>query len=190
MTKSTEQLPEHYHEWDAEERFDDLKAALAVHHVNLEQVQKLEHRLAYETNNTDDHDNSIAILDNLKTDIDWGEGVSKKTSKFMKKYYGMYEAWEVISYNLGKSIEVLQKTKRDNFRLVLKLEEDLKKAQATKEKGWESYSKLNQKYKVEFEKLKEAEKLAQATEAANVDGFINNEYNEIEDVKKTGKEAA
>ena len=188
MTNSTEKLPEYYHQWNAEERFDDLKAALAIHHANIDRVNELTRELSYKTNSSDDHDNGIAILDQLKTDLDWG--ISKKTTKFMKKYYGMYEAWEVISYNLGKSIEVLQKAKRDNFRLILKLEDDLKKAEAVKEKGWESYSKLNQKYKVEFEKLKEAEKLAQATEAANVDGFINNEYNEIEDVKKTGKEAA
>ena len=179
MTNSTEKLPEYYHQWNAEERFDDLKAALAIHHVNIDRVNELTRELSYKTNNSDDHDNGIAILDQLKTDLDWG--ISKKTAKFMKKYYGMYEAWEVISYNLGQSIDVLQKAKRDHFRLVIKLEDDLKKAEAIKEKGWKSYSELNQEYKAKFEKLKEDEEKAQITEAANVDGFMNNEYNEIEE---------
>ncbi len=189
MTKPTEQLPEYYHQWNADNRFDDLKAALAVHNANLDQVRELEGELTYKTNTSDDHDSAIAILDHLKNDLNWGDEVNKKTTKFMKKY-GMYEDCAVISHNLEQSIETLQKAKRDHFRLVIKLEEDLKKAQAAKEKSWKAYRELDKKYEAKFDKLKKAEKLAQATEAANVDGFINNEYNEIEDVKKTGKEAA
>ena len=181
MTNSTEKLPEYYHQWNADNRFDDLKAALAVHTANLDQVRELERELDHKTNNSDDHDSAIAILDHLKNDLDWGDEVSKKTSKFMKKYYGMYEAWEVVSHNLEQSIETLQKAKRDHFRLVIKLEEDLKKAQAAKEKGWKAYRELDKKYEAKFDKLKAAEKKAQATEAANVDGFMNNEYNEIEE---------
>ena len=186
MTKSTEQLPEYYHQWDADNRFDDLKAALALHSTNLDQVRELERELTHKTNTSDDHDSAIAILENLKNDLDWGNEVSKKTTKFMKKYYGMYEAWEVVSHNLEQSIETLQKAKRDHFRLVIKLEEDLKKATVAKETGWKAYRELNQKYEAKFDKLKAAEKKALATEAANVDGYMFNEYNEIEEEVTNG----
>ena len=164
MTNSTEKLPEYYHQWNAEERFDDLKAALAIHHANIDRVNELTRELSYKTNSSDDHDNGIAILDQLKIDLDWG--ISKKTAKFMKKYYGMYEAWDVVGYNLGQSIDILQKAKRDHFRLVIKLEEDLKKAQAAKEKGWKAYRELDKKYEAKFDKLKAAEKAAEVEEVA------------------------
>ena len=190
MTNSNETFPQNYYDWKEEKDFDDLKEALRIHHDHIDKVNTMRTELLCKTDNANDHDNAIEVLGQLKDKLDFGCGRSKKVDKFMKKYFGYGEAWEVISYNLGQSLELLRKAKRDEFKLIIKLEDDFKKAEAVREKGWESYSKLNQKYKVEFEKLKEAEKLAQATEAANVDGFINNEYNEIEDVKKIGEEAA
>ena len=181
MTKPTEQLPEYYHQWDAEERFDDLKKARNVFRKQRETCAQLERDIEHETLCSTDHTNAIAILGRLVSDLQYRDNdVNEKTSKFIKKYYGLCEIEEHVCYNLQKSIETLEKEKRAKFRLVVKLEDDLKKEEKAKEKAWETYRDLDTKYESQFDKLKEAEKLAQATEAANVDNFINNEYNEIE----------
>ena len=96
-----------------------------------------------------------------------------------------------FNYNYGmtnNSIRLSVPIKKDgvvfstlsNLDLVIKIEDNLQKEEEAKEKDCETYRKLDTKYEAQFDKLKEAEKLAQATEAANVDNFINNEYNEIE----------
>ena len=187
MTNSNETFPQNYYDWKEEKDFDDLKEALRIHHDHIDKVNTMRTELLCKTDNANDHDNAIAILGQLKDNLDFGCEGDKKVDKFMKKYFGYGEAWEVISYNLGQSLELLRKAKRDEFKLIIKLEDDFKKAEELREKNWEAYEKINKKHEKEYEELKKA---AQATEAANVDGFMNNEYNEIEDVKKTGEEAA
>ena len=183
MTNSNETFPQSYYDWKEEKDFDDLKEALRIHHDHIDKINTMRIELIGKTDNANDHDNAIAILENLKGRIDFGCEGGEKVDKFMKKYFGYDDGWEIISYNLGKSLELLRKTKRDEFRLIIKLEDDFKKAEELREKNWEAYEKINKKHEKEYEELKKA---AQATEAANVDGYMFNEYNEIEEEETNG----
>tara|TARA_R100000781_G_C4064882_1_gene122397 strand:+ start:126 stop:689 length:564 start_codon:yes stop_codon:yes gene_type:complete len=183
MTKPTEQLPEYYRSWDAMERFDDLKKAFDLYQAHRETCAALERDIAYETDTSSQHENAIAVLGHLVNDLSYGDNeIDKATSKFIKNYYGLEESLieAYVSNNLQQSIKTLEKDKRAKFRSIVDLENDLWKEEVAEGKALAAYKKLDKKYEAQFDKLKKAEKLAQATEAANVDNFINNEYNEIE----------
>ena len=166
-TKTTEKLPEYYHQWDADTRFPDLTKALNDHRVNLEKLRELNNELASALNHVDDHVYAIRVLDYLHDDFCYGDDAAgNKVHKFMRKYCGLYDANESVSYELHRSIDVLKEEQRKNCRKVVELENQIKVAEKVKEKGWEDYRALDKKHEAEFDKLKAAEKAAEVEEVA------------------------
>ena len=160
---ATEKLPDHYYQWDAENRFPELKRALANHTANLQKIQKLCDDLSNAQNHVDDHVYAIRVLDRLHDDFCYGaEAAGKKVNKFMKTYCGVYDADEFVSYELLRSIDALKEVQRKNCRKVVELEDQIKIAEEVKSKGWDTYHALDLKYKAEFDKLLKAQKEADA----------------------------
>ena len=153
-----EKLPDHYYQWDADNRFPELKRALANHHANIKRIQELCENLSAAQNHVDDHVYAIRVLDRLHDDFCYGaEAAGKKVNKFMKTYCGVYDADEFVSYELLRSIDALKEVQRKNCRKVVELEDQIKIAEEVKSKGWDTYHALDLKHKAEFEKLKAAE---------------------------------
>ena len=155
---TTEKLPDYYYQWDADNRFPELKRALANHTANLQRLQALVEELSAAQNHVDDHVYAIRVLDRLHDDFCYGaEAAGKKVNKFMRTYCGVYDADEFVSYEILRSIDALKEVQRKNCRKVVELEDQIKIAEEVKSKGWDTYHALDLKHKTEFEKLKAAE---------------------------------
>lgn len=164
---TTEKLPDYYYQWDADNRFPELKRALANHTANLQRLQALVEELSAAQHHVDDHVYAIRVLDRLHDDFCYGaEAAGKKVNKFMKTYCGVYDADEFVSYELLRSIDALKEVQRKNCRKVVELEDQIKIAEEVKSKGWDTYHALDLKHKAEFEKLKAAENAAESEKVA------------------------
>ena len=79
---TTEKLPDHYYQWDADNRFPELKRALANHTANLQRLQALVEELSAAQHHVDDHVYAIRVLDRLHDDFCYGaEAAGKKVNK-------------------------------------------------------------------------------------------------------------
>ena len=167
---NTEKLPESYYQWKADDRFPDLKKALAHHHENVNKWNELQRDLDNALCHIDDHCHAIRVLDSLHDDFCYGSVVAdKKISKFFKKYCGVYCAEESIPCELIDSIRVLREAQQDNCKKVVDLKEQVKVADEVRTKSWDAYHALDQKREAEFDKLKAAEKAAEeATKSEEV----------------------
>jgi len=160
---TTERIPEYFHQWKADDRFPELKKALEVHRVNLEKCQDLERTINHKIMNTDTHDPAIRILDDLDSDLIYGNaGYTKAVKKFAKKYQGIYGVDEDMSCSLGESLKVLREAKLKQLAEIPKLQEELKAAQFIKDRDWKTYQDLDAKYKEKWQKLLDAQKEADA----------------------------
>ena len=122
---TTEKLPDYYYQWDADNRFPELKRALANHTANLQRLQALVEELSAAQHHVDDHVYAIRVLDRLHDDFCYGaEAAGKKVNKFMKTYCGVYDADEFVSYELLRSIDALKEVQRKNCRKVVELEDN------------------------------------------------------------------
>tara|TARA_B100000965_G_scaffold82005_1_gene65617 strand:+ start:1198 stop:1728 length:531 start_codon:yes stop_codon:yes gene_type:complete len=156
---TTERIPEYFHQWKADDRFPDLKEALEAHRVNLEKCQDLERTINHRIMNTDTHDPAIRILDDLDSDLIYGNaGYTKAVKKFAKKYQGIYGVDEDMSCALSESLKVLREAKLKQLAEIPKLQEELKDAELIKDRDYATYRKLDDKYEAEFDKLLKAQK--------------------------------
>ena len=156
---TTERIPEYFHQWKADDRFPELKKALEVHRVNLEKCQDLERTINHRIMNTDTHDPAIRILDDLDSDLIYGNaGYTKAVKKFAKKYQGIYGVDEDMSCALSESLKVLREAKLKQLAEIPKLQEELKAAEFIKERDYKTWRELDNKYEAEFDKLLKAQK--------------------------------
>ena len=156
---TTERVPEYFHQWKADDRFPDLKEALEAHRVNLDKCQELERRITHRISNTDTHDPAIRILDDLHSDLIYGNAsYTKAVKKFGKKFQGIYALDEDICCSLAESLKVLQDAKLKQLAEIPKLQEELKDAELIKDRDYATYRKLDDKYEAKFDKLLKAQK--------------------------------
>ena len=156
---TTTKLPANYYQWDADNRFPELKKALKVHHANIETLRQLNEQLRHAVCRIDDHSYAVRILDNLHDDFCYGsDGATKKVVNFMRKYCGVYDAGECVPYELEKSLDVLRDAQKKNCREIISLEDQIKTAEKQKDDDWDIYHKLDNQYREKFNKLKAAEK--------------------------------
>ena len=158
-TKTTERIPEYYYQWNADEKFEDLKNLLAAHTPNAQRVNELTQEIRFKTQyRYGEHEYAIGILTNLSNSIEGSSGFGKDVEKFEKKYRGVYDTYEDFLEGIQESINVLLEIRRKKFREIVKLEEELKEAEKAKAESWAKYRALDDKYEAEFNKLLEAQK--------------------------------
>ena len=158
-TKTTERIPKYYYQWKADDRFEDLKNLLAAHTPNAERVNELTREIQFKTQyRYGEHEYAIGILTNLSNSIEGGSGFGKDVEKFEKKYRGVYDTYEDFLEGIQESINVLLEIRREKFRKIVKLEEELKEAEKAKTESWAKYRALDDKYEAKFDKLLKAQK--------------------------------
>lgn len=158
-TKTTERIPQFYHQWNAEDRFPELKKALKTHRANLQKCQELKRTINFKIDNTDTFDPAIRILDDLDNDLAYGNaGYDSDINQFARKYQGIIELDENLSYSFTEALTVLREAKRKHLAKIPKLEEELKVAEFAKDRDYKTYRELDDKYEAEFDKLLKAQK--------------------------------
>ena len=156
---TTERIPEYYYQWKADERFEDLKNALETHRANLQKCQELKRTINFKIDNTDTFDPAIRILDDLDSDLAYGNaGCDSDINQFARKYQGIIEVDENLSHSFTEALTVLREAKRKHLAEIPKLEEELKVAEFAKDRDYKTYRELDDKYEAEFDKLLEAQK--------------------------------
>ena len=112
-----------------------------------------------------------------------GKQLSKKEKKFAHKYFGMWDASESIYENLEESLEVLRQAKRDSFRKIIELEDQLPKLKKEEERLRKIWRMESDKVEAIYDELKKEEKAEE--ERARQQKIQDNFENE-----NTEKEAA
>ena len=100
----------------------------------------------------------------MKLDFECGTEVSSKASKFASKYFGMWNVEETLYENLDGSLEVLRQAKRDSFRKIIELEDQLPKLRAEEERLRKLWIMESDKIKPIWEKLEKEHKAAEEKE--------------------------
>ena len=158
-TKTTERIPQYYHQWKADDRFPELNKALETHRANLQKCQELKRTINFKIDNTDTYDPAIRILDDLDSDLVYGNaGCDSDTNQFARKYQGIIDIDEDLSHSFEEALAVLREAKRKHLAEIPKLEEELKVAEFAKDRDYKTYRELDDKYEAEFDKLLEAQK--------------------------------
>ena len=169
MTKTQnnpERIPEYFHQWDADNRFPDLRKLLDDHSPKAQKVNDLTEDIKNKTQYTyGNHEYAIGILTNLSNGIEGGSGFGKEVEEFEKKYRGVYDTYTDFLESIDESLEVLLEAKREKLREIVRLEEELKVAEKTKEESWEKYKELESKYEKQWEKLLKEQKEAESKQA-------------------------
>ena len=70
----------------------------------------------------------------MKLGFECGSGIDKKARKFAEKYLGMWNIEEELYENLEASLEVLRAAKRDTFRKIIELDNQLPKLRAEEDR--------------------------------------------------------
>ena len=142
MTSTTpkNELPftEYFHDWrklgEVQAAYPDYKKAEEVWDAVREKLNDTKSSVQCKTQYSTTHDTALAILNEMKLGFECGSGIDKKARKFAEKYLGMWNIEEELYENLEASLEVLRAAKRDTFRKIIELEDQLPKLEAEEER--------------------------------------------------------
>jgi len=139
MPKTTN-LPftEYFHDWrklgEVQAAYPDYKKAEEVWDAVREKLNDIKGQVQCKTQYSTTHDAALGILNEIKLDFECGCGFDKKVNRFAKKYFGVWNIEEELYENLESSLEVLRAAKRDSFRKIIELEDQLPKLKAEEER--------------------------------------------------------
>ncbi len=172
MTSTTpkNELPftEYFHDW---RKLGAVKAAFPAyvkadqeHDVVREKLRETESTIENRTQYSTTHDAALGILHELKMDFQCSPDFGKKARKFAQKYFGVWNIEEELYENLEASLEVLRQAKRDSFRKIIELEDQLPKLRAEEERLRKLWIMESDKIKPIWEKLEKEHKAAEEKE--------------------------
>ena len=159
----TKKLPDHF--WDyrneAQEQYPALDKADAEHNVVRDKLSEVKNKVENLTQYSNTHDAALGILNEIKTDFECGSTLGKKEKKFALKYLGMYCADETLYEHIAESLEVLRQAKRNDFRKIIELEDQIPKLEKEEERLRKIWRMESDKVEAIYDDLKEKEKLAE-----------------------------
>ena len=169
MTSTTpkNELPftEYFHEWRklgaVKAAFPAYAKAEEVWTTVREKLTETKSTVQHSTQYSTTHDAALGILYSMKLDFECGIEVGNKASKFASKYFGMWNVEETLYENLDGSLEVLRQAKRDEFRKIIELEDQLPKLRAEEERLRKLWTMESDKIKPVWEKMEEEHKAAE-----------------------------
>ena len=172
MTSTTPEnkLPftEYYHEWRdlgvVKAAFPDYVKANQAHNVVREKLRETESSIQCKTQYSTTHDAALGMLNEVKLSFECGADIGKKERKFASKYFGVWNVEEELYENLEASLEVLRKAKRDTFRKIIELEDQLPKLRAEEDRLRKLWIMESDKIHPVWEKLKEEHEAAEEKE--------------------------
>ena len=158
----TKKLPDHFWDYRKETKgqYPALDKADAEHNVVRDKLSEVKNKVENLTQYSTTHDAALGILNEIKTDFECGSSIGKKEKKFALKYFGMYCADETLHENISESLEVLRQVKRNDFRKVVELEDQIPKLEKEEERLRKIWRMESDKVEAIYDDLKEKEKLA------------------------------
>ena len=159
----TKKLPDHF--WDyrneAQEQYPALDKADKEHNVVRDKLSEVKNKVENLTQYSTTHDAALGILNELYCDFQCGSSLGKKEMKFARKYLGMWNADETLYENLHESLEVLRQAKRNDFRKVVELEDQIPKLEKEEERLRKIWRMESEKVEAIYDELKKKEKEAE-----------------------------
>ena len=169
MTETTN-LPftEYFHDWrklgEVQAAYPDYKKAEEVWDAVREKLNDIKGQVQGKTQYSTTHDVALGILNEMKLDFECGGCFGKKARKFAKKYFGMWNIEEELYENLEASLEVLRAAKRDSFRKIIELDDQLPKLRAEEERTRKLWIMESNKIEPIWRQLKKEHKAAEEKE--------------------------
>tara|TARA_X000000368_G_C23006720_1_gene701513 strand:- start:157 stop:675 length:519 start_codon:yes stop_codon:yes gene_type:complete len=159
----TKKLPDHFWDYRKETKgqYPDLDKADAEHNVVRDKLSEVKNNVENLTQYSNTHDAALGILNEIKTDFECGSTLGKKEKKFALKYLGMYCADETLYEHIAESLEVLRQAKRNDFRKIIELEDQIPKLEKEEERLRKIWRMESDKVEAIYDDLKEKEKLAE-----------------------------
>ena len=156
----TKKLPDHFWDYRSQTKgqYPDLDKADKEHDVVRDKLNAIKGEIQNKTQYSTTHDAALGILNELLCDFECGSPLGKKEKKFAHKYFGMWDASESIYENLEESLEVLRQAKRDSFRKIIELEDQLQKLKKEEERLRMIWRMESDKVEAIYDELKKEEK--------------------------------
>ena len=159
----TNKLPDHF--WDyrnqMQGQYPALDKANDEHNVVRDKLSEVKNKVENLTQYSTTHDAALGILNELRCDFECGSPLGKKEKKFARKYLGMWGADETLYENISESLEVLRQAKRNDFRKIVELEDQIPKLEKEEERLRKIWRMESDKVEAIYDDLKEKEKLAE-----------------------------
>ena len=159
-------LPDHF--WDyrneMQSQYPALDKADKEHNVVRDKLNQIKGELENKTQYSTTHDVALGILNELRMDFECGSPLGKKEKKFAHKYLGMWDANETVYEHLAESLEVLRQAKRNDFRKVVELEDQIPKLEKEEERLRKIWRMESEKVEAIYDELKKKEKEAELAE--------------------------
>ena len=159
----TKKLPDHFWDYRSQTKgqYPDLDKADKEHDVVRDKLNAIMGEIQNKTQYSTTHDAALGILNELRCDFECGSPLGKKEKKFAHKYLGMWDANETIYENLHESLEVLRQAKRNDFRKVVELEDQIPKLEKEEERLRKIWRMESEKVEAIYDELKKKEKEAE-----------------------------
>ena len=159
----TKKLPDHFWDYNKQTKgqYPALDKADAEHNVVREKLSEVKSKVENLTQYSTTHDAALGILNELRCDFECGSPIGKKEKKFARKYLGMWGADETLHENISESLEVLRQAKRNDFRKILELEDQIPKLEKDEERLRKIWIMERAKVEAIYDDLKEKETLAE-----------------------------
>ena len=155
----TKKLPDHF--WDYRSQtigqYPALDKADKEHDAVRDKLNALKGEVQNKTQYSTTHDAALGILNEIRCDFECGSPLGKKEKKFAHKYLGMWDANETMYEHIHESLEVLRQAKRNEFRKIIELEDQILKLEKEEEKLRDIYHMESDKVKAIYDKLKKKE---------------------------------
>ena len=159
----TKKLPDHFWDYNKQTKgqYPALDKADAEHNVVREKLSEVKSKVENLTQYSTTHDAALGILNELRCDFECGSPIGKKEKRFARKYLGMWGADETLHENISESLEVLRQAKRNDFRKILELEDQIPKLEKDEERLRKIWIMERAKVEAIYDDLKEKETLAE-----------------------------
>ena len=159
----TKKLPDHFWDYNKQTKgqYPALDKADAEHNVVREKLSEVKSKVENLTQYSTTHDAALGILNELRCDFECGSPIGKKEKRFARKYLGMWGADETLHENISESLEVLRQAKRNDFRKIVELEDQIPKLEKDEERLRKIWIMERDKVEAIYDDLKEKETLAE-----------------------------
>ena len=159
-------LPDHF--WDyrneVQGQYPALDKADKEHNVVRDKLSEVKNKVENLTQYSTTHDAALGILNELYCEFQCGSSLGKKEMKFARKYLGMWNADETLYENLHESLEVLRQAKRNDFRKVVELEDQIPKLEKEEERLRKIWRMESEKVEAIYDELKKKERAEEEKE--------------------------
>jgi len=160
MTKSITtvgKLPEYFHQWNADERFPDLKEALHAYTAELERSQEIKSSIDEKICECSLLMHSVGLLTKEVCDLQSSDFSEQQDEAFCRADHTFEQGAYGLSENYELGISFLRKQQIQLCVEVAELKKEYDTCLIRKASLWADYRKLDDSYQAKFNELKKQE---------------------------------